>query len=283
MAGPGIRSFGVIDSHTHDVPLSRKVPALSKPPSGTLPAAAPNLQQMEAARLPDLLQDMDRAGVTASLVVLYEETDEFFRLASEHPGRLFGLAYYDSLDPGAGLERVRALCDGSPALAVGVSTAYGHFRQDPRLKEFTPLYEYCIRRGLPVQVHLGTDPASEDGLRPTAVGVLARTYPGLRLVCRFLGQGIYELPEILWAFSNLFFQVDGLGRTGPKGDQAVGDLRSLVRTVGSHRLMFGSGWQGTDPDYPRRLEMIRQLPWWRRRDVCWRTAARVYGPRLLGR
>ena len=282
MAGPGTRSLGVIDSHTHDVPLSRKLPALFKRPAGMVPAAGPDLQQAEAARLPDLLRDMDRAGVLASLVVLHEATDEFFRLASEHPGRLFGLAYFDSLDPGAGLQRVRALCDGSPALVVGVTTAYSHFRQDPRLKEFAPLYEYCIQRGLPVQVHLGTDPASEDGLRPTAMGVLARTYPGLRIVCRFLGQGPYQMPEILRPISNLFFQVDGLGGAEPNGNQAVGDLRSLVRTVGSHRLMFGSGWRGMEPDYPRRLETIRQLPWWQRRNVCWRTAARVYGPRIVG-
>jgi predicted TIM-barrel fold metal-dependent hydrolase len=90
------------------------------------------------------------------------------------------------------------------------------------------------------------------------------------------------MPEILRSFSNLFFQVDGLGRADPNGNQAVGELRSLVRTVGSHRLMFGSGWPGTQPDYLRRLETIRRLPWWRRRDVCWRTAARVYGPRIVG-
>ena len=91
------------------------------------------------------------------------------------------------------------------------------------------------------------------------------------------------MPEILRPFSNLFFQVDGPGRAEPNGNQAVGDLRSLVRAVGSHRLMFGSAWRGMDPEYPRRLETIQQLPWWQRRIVCWRTAARIYGPRLLGR
>src|SRR5512136_2053316 len=114
----------VIDTHAYQVGLSRKMSAFS-----------------------DLLADMDRALVTTSLVVLQEETAEYFRLAARHPGRLYGVAYYDSRSPRQGLERLQSLCDGHSALILGVVTAFPYFRQDPRLKDFVPLYEYCMRRG----------------------------------------------------------------------------------------------------------------------------------------
>jgi predicted TIM-barrel fold metal-dependent hydrolase len=212
---------------------------------------------MKEAKLSDLIEDMDGAGVTASLVVLHEETDEFFHLAAQHPGRLLGLAYYDSLSPRRGLERVQALYHDHPALVLGVTTAMPWFRQDPRLRDFVPLYEFCEERGLPVQFHGGNDPA-EAAPRPMAFAVLARSYPRLKVVCQYLAGWPGEARALLARFPNLFLQVDGLSP------------HALLRATGSRKMLFGSDWRGREARYFERVEAVRRLPWWQRQDVGWR-------------
>ena len=272
----------IVDVQAFDVPLSRKLPALFRRLAGDLPASDPRRGQAETAKLPDLIEGMDQAGVGASLVVLLEETGEFFRLAAGHPGRLFGLAYFDSLAPGEGLERVRALCHDHPDLILGVATAMAIFGQDPRLRDFVPLYEWCLERDLPVQFQAGGDPG-EAGSRPMALGVLAATYPRLRIVCAHpAGARHEELPRLLRKFPNLFLATKGQGGRDRVEDGVPLTIRELTRQGGSRKLMFGSGRMGREPTYVEAAKGVRALPWWQRRNVCWRTAARVYGTRILG-
>jgi hypothetical protein len=281
--GPGRDPRRVIDVHAHDVPLSRKIPSLFRHLGGSLPGDAPLTQPGEAAKLPELIEDMDRAGVVASLVVLHEETGEFFHLGAQHPGRLYGLAYFDSLTPREGLDRVRALCDEHPMQVVGVTTAFPYFHQDPRLRDFAPLYEYCLERGLPVQFHMGGDPTTTLLSRPMALAVLATTYPRLKIVCLHPGERWHdEMPDLLKRFPNVFLAVGGLQFDEREGDREHRTLFRLMRATGGRKLMFGSGWMGRDARYFQRVDAVRRLPWWQRATVSWRTALRVFGTQLLG-
>jgi predicted TIM-barrel fold metal-dependent hydrolase len=223
---------------------------------------------------------MDRAGVTASLVVLYAEMDEFLRLARERPGRLFGLAFYDSLNPAESLDRVQTLCAEHPDLILGVSTAFPFFRQDPRLNDFQPLYRFCQERGLPIQFHMGGDPAMEALSRPAGFGVLAAAFPGLPVVCLHAGGGAYrELPPLLHRFSNLYVEVEGL-QERELGDGRPTILQEMLRAAPSRKIMFGSNRIDPEGPYAARVRAVRTLPWRQRADVCWRTAAAVYGLRI---
>lgn len=283
---PGGLGFGagrVIDTHAHDVPLSRKLPRLFSHLDRARPAGDARFPQGEAAKLSDLIEDMDRARVTSCLVVLHEETAEFFRLAAAHPGRLYGLAYYDSLSPRQGLERVRSLCEDHPDLILGVTAAFPCFDQDPRMNDFAPLYEYCLQRDLPVQFHPEDGGDMEEAGRPMAIAVLARTYPRLKLVCLDGGGRWHgEMPGWLRRFPNLFLQVEALQHVEVEGEGEPRILRALLRAAGSGRVLFGSDWRGRTESYFHRVEVVRRLPWWQRRNVAWRTAVRVYGPRILG-
>jgi predicted TIM-barrel fold metal-dependent hydrolase len=254
--GPG----RIVDAHACDVSVLQGIPVV--PPSQGETPAPP-------ASLSGLIEDMDRAGVTASLVAIREETAEFSRLAGQHPGRLFGLAYYDSLAPSRGLARVQALCHDQPGLIVGVATAMPRFGQDPRLREFAPLYQFCMERDLPVQFHGGNDPGGEEAVRPTAFAVLARTYPRLKVIYRSSRDWHGEAPTLLHRVPNLFVQADGPS------------VPSLLLAVDSRRLLFGSHRQGRDAAYFEDVKVVRRLPWRARHDVGWRTAVRLYGPRLL--
>ena len=245
--------------------------------------AADSGTQVEAGRLAGMVEAMNRVGVRTTCVVLRQEGEEFLRLRAQHPGRLVGWAHYDSLQPERGLDAVRALCEGHAEAFVGVATAFACFGQDPRLKVFAPLYEYCAQHGLPVLLRAEGGPQAEISPRPVAFGVLAAVYSRLRLVC--LHDGVIELAgtvDLLGRFPNLFLATNGGRKSDGASPGELPDLAGLVRAVGSRQIMFASGGRllaaaSTD----RRLEALSGVPWRHRANVSWRTAVRVFGPRLL--
>ena len=85
----------IIDAHAHDIPLLKKLPVLFDRLGGSLPQVVGCPGGNEPSSPAQLLAEMDQAGVIASLVVLFAQPDEFLRLASEQPGRLFGFAPSD--------------------------------------------------------------------------------------------------------------------------------------------------------------------------------------------
>lgn len=268
----------IIDTHAHDVPLLKKLPVLFDRLGGALPQAPGSPDNGEPPTLAQLLADMDEIGVTASLIVLYAQVDEFLRLAREQPGRLFGLAFYDSLHPAESLERVQALCDEHPDLILGVSTALPFFHQDPRQREFHPLYEFCQQRGLPIQFHVGGDAAMEEVSRPTAFGAVAMKYPGLSVICLHAGGSAYrEFPPLLRRLPNLYLEVEGLQEADLAGQGHPDILQELLRVAPSRKLMFGSNRTHPNGPYAARVQAVRTLPRRQREDVCWRSATAVYG------
>jgi predicted TIM-barrel fold metal-dependent hydrolase len=222
------------------------------------------------------IEAMNRAGVRAALVVIDQEVEEFFRVRARHPSRLYGWAHYDSLQPERGLVAVRALCEGHAEAFVGVATAFPCFGQDPRWKAFVPFYEYCMQRGLPVLFRSGGGPHTRASARPLAVGVLATVYPRLRIVClREDADEGDEIAGLLARLPNLFLAAN----PGPVRDDSP-DMRTRVRTVGSRKIMFASGGRETGVPYDRSVAALSRLAWWHRANIGWRTATRVFGPRI---
>ncbi len=258
--------------------MARKLPGLARILGGDQAAAGDAGGSSEPVQLIGVLHAMDRAGVRTSLVVLQEEVAEFFRLAGEHPGRLYGLAYFDPFRPAESLERLRALCERHPPSLAGVHTAVPEDGPDPRDRALLPLYEYCLMRGLPIQFRLSRPLGSGQDAGSMALAVLASSYPALKIVC--LGGDASPLtkrPRVLRQLSNLFFEAGGLGEDDTA--RAASELRSVV---GSRRLLFGSGWPVGQPSYPGRVAALRRFFWWQRQHIAWRTARRIYGPRILG-
>lgn len=271
----------ILDTHAHDTPLLQKLPVLFDRLDGTLPTFRQQTGERSGSPLADLLAEMDAAGVAASLVLIQADTADFFRLARAHPGRLFGLALYDSLHPAEGLEQIRALQAEGPPLLRGVATAYPFFRQDPRAREFAPLYEFCQGQGLPVQFHPGGDRGMRAGGQPAVLGELAAAYPRLSLVCLHAGGPAHrELPALLRAYPNLYAEVEGLQDSELADGRRPAILHELLRHTPGGRLMFGSDWSARDGSYADRVRTVRALSAAHRADVCWRTAATLYGLRL---
>ena len=213
--------------------------------------------KMEAGRLDGVVEAMNRGGVRTTCVVLRQEAEEFLRLRARHPGRLVGWAHYDSLQPERGLDAVRALCEGHAEAFVGVATAFACFGQDPRLKVFAPLYEYCVQHGLPVLLRAEGGPQAKMSPRPAAFGVLATVYPRLRIVC--LHDGAAKLTgtaDLLARFPNLFLATNGGRKSDSTSPGELPNLAALIRAVGSRQIMFASGGQAVAASADRNLEAL---------------------------
>ena len=227
----------IVDACLYEPPLRSEL-GLLRP---TEDPAADGGTQVEGGRLAGVVEAMNRVGVRTTCVVLRQEVEEFLRLRARHPGRLVGWAHYDSLQPERGLEAVRALCEGHADAFAGVATAFVCFGQDPRLKVFAPLYEYCARHGLPVLLRAEGGPQAEMPPRPTAFGVLAAVYPRLRLVC--LHDGAIEpagTAELLARFPNLC-------RTSRRWSEPSEAARSCSRVGGDYSpsLRPIEGWRSS--------------------------------------
>ena len=238
--------------------------------------------QGEAGRLDGVVEAMNRVGVRTTCVVLHQEVEEFLRLRAQHPGRLVGWAHYDSLQPERGLDAARALCEEHAEAFVGVATAFACYGQDPRLKVFAPLYEYCVQHGLPVLLRAEGGPQAEMSPRPAAFGVLATVYPRLRIVCLHdTAAKLAGTAGLLARFPNLFLATNGGRKSDSASPGELPDLAALVRAVGSRQIMFASGGRAVAASADRNLEALSGVPWRHRANVGWRTAVRVLGPRLL--
>jgi predicted TIM-barrel fold metal-dependent hydrolase len=268
----------MVDACTYEPSLQSSL-GLLRPPDD-LPVGGE--RRARPGHLADLIGVMNRAGVRTACVVLCQHVEEFLRLRAQHPGRLAGWAHYDSTQPERGLDAVRRLCEEHAEAFVGVATAFACFGQDPRLKVFAPLYEYCVRCGLPVLLRTGGVPTAEISPRPAAFGVLASVYPRLRLVCLRDGAGeLVGMADLLARFPNLFLATNG----GRKPDDASpGESPSLaakLRAVGSRQIMFASGGRIAGVPTDHSLQLLSRVPWRHRANVGWRTAVRLFGRRIL--
>ncbi len=137
-----------------------------------------------------LLEDMEVAGVTTSLVVAWPENfPALAREAIRHPGRLYGLLRFDSRQPEKSLQDLVLLAERFPSVLIGVKTALPYLYQSPLRQEFFPLYAFCKQRQLPIQFHFGGNPRMETACHPSLFASLARTFPEPPIVCLHGGGG----------------------------------------------------------------------------------------------
>ena len=144
-----------------------------------------------AADMAGLIGEMDEAGIATGLVVarstpsVHVGNDEVAGVVAESGGRLLGVA---SLDPTV-LGREAALAElrrsvrelGLRGLNLDAGFYATALRADADI--LLPLYEECLRLGVPALVMSGPttpDLALND---PFAVDVVARTFPKLPIVC----------------------------------------------------------------------------------------------------
>ena len=108
-----------------------------------------------------------------------------------------------------------------------VPNYYG--KNDCDAPEYAPLFEACIENGMIVQLH-----------NTPGVPVIARRYPELTVVASHLTEQFMEEEAEL---PNVYIDISGYN--GGVGYRMLSRVRSLF---GAERILFGSDFDGYDPD-----------------------------------
>lgn len=178
----------------------------------------------------DLLRDMDRAGVSISVVLGIPhayDNDWVAKAASDHPDRLVPCAYMDPWhfpDPSSALKRYKDMGFVSIKLRA-VSLRYG--LGDRTLLD--PIFAACEENGLMVCMHTGEDPTST----PLQAENLARAFPNVTVLLFHSGFRTlaHEAIECAKRTPNIYLE------------QAAGtslQTKEAVAAIGPERVIYGS-------------------------------------------
>jgi len=225
----------------------------------------------------NLLSDMERAGVDASVVVTAGELDIFEKYAKTHPNKLFVAYVYDSRNPKEGFRLLRKAFAKHWRVIKCVKTVFPYLNQHPAQKEFFPLYRYCEREKLPIQFHMGGDPRMEALCNLLYYARLCSLFPKLKIVCLHAGGGATDkIPVLVDLWETVFVEMEGLQLGEAEGNRQPGTLRYLLEKMGSERLMFGSDRIFPEDKYFWRAQAVKSLSGEQAENVCWRTANKVF-------
>ncbi len=225
----------IIDVHNH----------LSPPSSAYRMDADTYLETMDACGVDKLIilgKDYGPAGDQINGNLADEDTAAFVKA---HPDRFIG---FTAVHPGrpvqANLERIDRAVHEFGLRGVKLNPASGFYPNDERLY---PVYEKISGLGIPVVVHMGIKPPSEESrlkyCHPIYIDDIAVDFPDLRIVIAHAAYPWVEdlIMAALYA-PNVSVDISTLNQI----EEALGypvvlpSLEKLVRSLGAGRVLFGS-------------------------------------------
>lgn len=124
-----------------------------------------------------------------------------------------------------------------------------HYAWDERLR---PAYGAAQKIGAPVMFHSGVSmlPGYDSRFARVAdFAKVAKAFPDLIMVLAHLGKDDHEVTvKIAEKYPNVFFDT-ACSFIDPKRsrEELAGEILTLIRRIGAHRVMFGSDWPWHDP------------------------------------
>ena len=243
----------IIDFHTHVLPPRIKEDRSRYVDADPAFAQVYSDAKAKIATAEDIIANMDRDGVDASVIVNYgwsthelcvETNDYILESVARYPKRLYGFCAVSSFTNDASLREIERC---AKAGAKGV----GELRPDEQADDFTnkeamtPFVELLKENGLVLLTH-ASEPVGHmyPGKGEATPGLLYQfivNFPELTIVCAHWGGGLpfYALmPEVRKALENVYFD------TAASPFLYVPEIYGQVsRLVGAERILFGS-------DYP---------------------------------
>jgi len=183
-----------------------------------------------------VLKAMDDNGISSQVlqpgIVARDQKkahERIKRFADEHPGRAFGLACFNPLMDDteyASLVRWTAKDLGFK----GVKLHPNAFCLSPSHPAADKLFRLAKELDIVAMIHTGN---GLPNALPSLCIPVARKYPDLRIVLAHAGGGTFGADAIVAAREcpNIYLETSWV---------TVYDLRSMVETLGPHRVMFGS-------------------------------------------
>jgi predicted TIM-barrel fold metal-dependent hydrolase len=130
-----------------------------------------------------------------------------------------------------------------------------------------PIYDYCQSRDLPLFVYAGGayclyTARLEQWAHPRALFDVLKEFPHLRLCCAHMSRGTEDaFLELARSYTGVMGELSHvLSLIGQEGFREQ-DLVTLIRKVGSERVLFGVNFGTTAPDVSyQQVEAFRRLP-----------------------
>ena len=243
----------VIDFHTHIVPQRVKENRHQYVQNDRSFAAIYRDAKAKLATAEELIADMDKDGVDASVILNYGwETHELcvqinnyiLESVTKYPKRLIGFC---SAAPSEGEVALKELkrCIRGGAKGFGELRLDTQFPEDGWLEIIRPFAELIVENNLLLLAHssdpIGHAHPGKGEVTPDVLYSLATAFPDLKMICAHWGGGLpfYALmPEVKTALKNVYF--DSAASPFIYTSEIYGQVAQLV---GENKILFGS-------DYP---------------------------------
>lgn len=188
-----------------------------------------------------MLASMDALGIDVACVSALgagDQNDQMLDLVTAHPDRFAGFVLVNPRYP-SDIEDVLATCFANPAVkGIGeVHPTTYHHDYPITGPNYVPVWEFAEQRELPVLIHSG--PTSEvHRCRPTALGQVARRYPGMNVLIGHAGgydswEMLDEAIEVTKSHDNVFLEICAMGRH-------PGVVEYMIERVGEDKIVFGT-------------------------------------------
>lgn len=113
-----------------------------------------------------------------------------------------------------------------------------------------PVYEWMVKHDLPITAHSGMNIDNKSDLgEPNLWIKVLEDFPDLKLILAHLGNGFWDQTvEIADKFPNVMFDT-AIAISHINSPTTLDDEESidLIRTIGSHRILFGSDYPWVNP------------------------------------
>lgn len=215
-----------------------------------------------------MVDALERADAVAVIKAIDARSTDGLHISNEHVaqlcrasrGRFLGFASVDPHTKDEAVEELERAVTVDGLRGLNLQLYHHDLRADDDI--LRPLYETCVRLGVPVNLHIGMS-FSNKPIRfgdPLAVDVVACDHPELKIVCAPPGfPWIRELIAVAWRHRNVYIGIPGLR---PKYLAREGSGWTELLSYGGHvlreKIIFGSA----HPLLPieRSVDEVRALP-----------------------
>lgn len=248
----------------------------------------------------ELVEDMDKHGITASLVMKYRGRDtneDVVAACRRHPNRLFPLLRFDSdetipirlwndpaIERKKAPDRVRYMVEELGAVGIGevnVRQFTKSIHPEEIAEDLSPIMNAVAHYKVPIQFMTAWTQFKGRLFHgnPEWVDEVAGNHTDVPIIITKMGRSIDYYFDVAFTVAlrnvNVYFDItESCGR----------HLRKAIDWIGADRIMFGTDWSSTqhwvqNPDiYTRTLAILddAQVTPEEREWILWRTAAKVF-------
>jgi uncharacterized protein len=191
----------------------------------------------EPAPLPELLQQMDAAGVERAVITIDAHNPEpFDDLLQAFPGKFLPSAV---IDPTTGMDALRLIERLATKHSLGLVRIVPFLiNRPPNDKSYYPVYAKCIELGLPVSVNTGIPgpPMPAEPQRPLYLDEVCLFFPELTLIMAHGADPWWgEAIRLLLKYPNLYMMTSAYA---PK--YLPQELIQFMNTRGGDKVLFAS-------------------------------------------